>query len=374
MEWTRGRILGRGSTATVCAATRHNSNEILAVKSSELHRSEFLQREAEILSSLSSPYVIGYRGSETKRESNGVDTYNLLMEYAPYGTLTDAAAKNGGGLEEAMIVKYTREMLRGLEYIHSRGVAHCDVKGSNVVVGEKGEAKIVDFGCAKRVDPEVESEPVVGTPAFMAPEVARGEKQGRESDIWAVGCTVIEMATGSPPWTEASSGESPVSVLYRVGYSGEAPELPCLLTEEAKDFLEKCFKREAKERWTATQLLNHPFLITKPNTEPVSGLVSSSPTSVIDQTFWTSGGEEEETEELQEDSRNLDRLNLWACHSERIGRLRCVGGLDGSRLDMEGGGWITVRVSCEGTMIGGSHEENILEVGGDCKWIWVSFV
>ncbi|KAH0925592.1 hypothetical protein HID58_017848, partial [Brassica napus] len=321
MEWTRGRILGRGSTATVFAATRHNSNEILAVKSSELHRSEFLQREAEILSSLSSPYVIGYRGSETKRELNGVVTYNLVMEYAPYGTLTDAAAKNGGGLEEAMIVKYTREMLRGLEYIHSRGVAHCDVKGSNVVVGEKGEAKIVDFGCAKRVDPEVESEPVVGTPA-------------------------------------------PVSVLYRVGYSGEAPELPCLLTEEAKDFLEKCFKREAKERWTATQLLNHPFLITKPNTEPVSGLVSSSPTSVIDQTFWTSGGEEEETEELQEDSRNLDRLNLWACHSERIGRLRCVGGLDGSRLDMEGGGWITVRVSCEGTMVGGSHEENILGDGG----------
>lgn len=360
MEWTRGRILGRGSTATVYTATCHNSNEILAVKSSELHRSEFLQREAKILSSLNSPYVIGYRGSETRRsESNGVVTYNLLMEYAPYGTLTDAAAKNGGGLEEGMIVKYTREMLRGLEYIHSRGVAHCDVKGSNVVVGEKGEAKIVDFGCAKRVDPEVDSGAVMGTPAFMAPEVARGEKQGKESDIWAVGCTVIEMATGSPPWTEADSGESPVSVLYRVGYSGEAPELPCLLTEEAKDFLEKCFKREAKERWTASQLLNHPFLITKPNTEPVSGLVSSSPTSVTDQTFWRSVDEvveeeEEETEELQEDSINLDRLNLWACRSERIGRLRCVGGLDGPRWDVEGGDWITVRMSCEGTMISGS--------------------
>ncbi|KAL0740649.1 hypothetical protein Bca4012_082162 [Brassica carinata] len=353
MEWTRGRILGRGSTATVCAAVCHNSNETFAVKSSELHRSEFLQREAKLLSSLNSPYVIGYRGSETKIESNGVVTYNLLMEYAPYGTLTDAAEKNGGRLEEAMIVKYTREILRGLEYIHSKEIAHCDVKGSNVVVAEKGEAKIADFGCAKRVG----SEEVTGTPAFMAPEVARGEKQGSESDIWAVGCTVIEMATGSPPWTEAR--EDPVSVLYRVGYSGETPELPYSLTEEAKDFLKMCFEKEAKERWTATQLLSHPFLITKPDTEPVlvSGLVSSSPTSVTDQTFWRSleeeVGEEEEEEaaELQDESRDLDRLNLWASHSERIGRLRCAGGLDGPRWDVEGGDWITVRVSCEGTMI-----------------------
>ncbi|CAH8264489.1 unnamed protein product [Arabidopsis lyrata] len=363
MEWTRGRILGRGSTATVYAATCHNSVEILAVKSSELHRSEFLQREAKILSSLNSPYVIGYRGSETKRESNGVVTYNILMEYAPYGTLTDAAAKNGGRVDETRVVKYTREILRGLEYVHSEGIVHCDVKGSNVVLAEKGEAKIADFGCAKRVDQEFES-PVMGTPAFMAPEVARGEKQGKESDIWAVGCTVIEMVTGSPPWTEANSREDPVSVLYRVGYSGETPELPCLLAEEAKDFLEKCLKREAKERWTATQLLNHPFLTTKSDIEPalVSGLVSSSPTSVTDQTFWRSveEEEEEETEELQKDSRDLDRLNLWGCYSERIGRLRCLGGLDGTRWDMEGGDWITVRVRCEGTMISGSHEELII--------------
>ncbi|ESQ51837.1 hypothetical protein EUTSA_v10016838mg [Eutrema salsugineum] len=362
MEWTRGRILGRGSTATVYAATCHNSNEILAVKSAELHRSEFLQREATIISSLNSPYVIGYRGSETKTESNGVVTHNLLMEYAPYGKLTDAAAKNGGRLDEAQVVKYTRQILRGLEYIHSKGIAHCDVKGSNVVVADKGVAKIADFGCAKRVDPEVES-PVMGTPAFMAPEVARGEKQGKESDIWAVGCTVIEMATGSPPWTEANMREDPVSVLYRVGYSGETPELPRLLTKEAKDFLEKCLKREANERWTATQLLNHPFLVTKPDIEPVlvSGWVSCSPTSVTDQTFWRSvEEEEEETEELQEDSRDLDRLKLWACYSEKIGRLRCVGVLDGPRWDMEGGDWIMVRVSCEGTMISGSMSKNVL--------------
>ncbi|KFK31118.1 hypothetical protein AALP_AA6G070300 [Arabis alpina] len=281
MEWTLGRILGRGSTATVCIATCHNSDELLAVKSVELHRSEFLQREAKILSSLNSPYVIGYRGAETKIESNGVVTYNLLMEYAPYGTLTDATAKNGGRFEEeSMVVKYTREILLGLEYIHSMGIAHCDVKGSNVVVSEKGEAKIADFGCSRRVNTGFEST-IMGTPAFMAPEVARGEKQGKESDIWAVGCTVIEMVTGSPPWKE----EEPVSVLYRVG----------------------------------------------------------SPTSVTDQMYWRSVEEEEEAEELQGDSRDLDRLNLWSCHLERFQRLRFVDVLDGPKWDMEGGDWIMVR-------------------------------
>ncbi|VVA90043.1 unnamed protein product [Arabis nemorensis] len=335
MNWTRGKTIGRGSSATVYAATCHESGETIAVKSAEFHRSEFLQREAKILSSLNSPYVIGYRGCETTKEpfNNGEATtyYNLLMEYAPYGTLTDVAAKNGGLLDEARVVSYTRQILLGLEYIHnSKGIVHCDIKGSNVLVGENGEAKIADFGCAKVVKPEI-TELVRGTPAFMAPEVARGERQGKESDIWAVGCTVIEMVTGSPPWIGADSTD-PVSVLYRVGYLGESPELPSSLTEQAKDFLGKCLRKEAKERWTATQLLNHPFLITKPNTEPElgTGLVTNSPTSVTDQMFWRSVEQEEDQE----------HPSWWECHEDE--RIRVLSWM-GPTWDMDGEDWIMVR-------------------------------
>ncbi|CAL9213776.1 unnamed protein product [Arabidopsis halleri] len=337
MNWTRGKTIGRGSTATVSAATCYKSGETIAVKSAEFHRSEFLQREAKILSSLNSPYVIGYRGCEITREpfyNNGeATTYNLLMEYAPYGTLTDVAIKNGGFIDEARVVKYTRQILLGLEYIHSsKGIAHCDIKGSNVLVGENGEAKIADFGCAKWVESEL-TESVKGTPVFMAPEVARGERQGKESDIWAVGCTVIEMVTGSPPWIGADSTD-PVSVLYRVGYLGESPELPCSLTEQAKDFLGKCLKKEAKERWTASQLLNHPFLLNK-EPELVTGLVTNSPTSVTDQMFWRSV--EEEVSE--------DRPSWWECHEdERIGVLSWIGHVVvESTWDSDGEDWITVR-------------------------------
>ncbi|CAA7054101.1 unnamed protein product [Microthlaspi erraticum] len=335
MNWTRRKTIGRGSSATVYAATCQDSGETIAVKSADFHRSEFLQREAKILSSLNSPYVIGYRGCEVTKEplNNGEATYNLLMEYAPYGTLIDAAAKNGGFLEETRVASYTRQILLGLQYIHnSEGIAHCDIKGSNVLVGDNGEAKIADFGCAKWDEPEV-TEPVKGTPAFMAPEVARGERQGKESDIWAVGCTVIEMATGSSPWIGADSTD-PVSVMYRVGYMGESPELPSSLTEQAKDFLGKCLKKEANERWTATQLLNHPFLITKPNTEP--GLVTKSPTSVTDQMFWRSVEEEEEDDE--------ERPSWWECHEERIGLLSWIGQVVMEPTwDTDGEDWITVR-------------------------------
>lgn len=103
-------------------------------------------------------------------------------------------------------------------------------------MGEDG-AKIADLGCAKLV-PEFSKNGVPeisGTPAFMAPEVARGEEQGFPADVWAVGCIIIEMATGNNPWKELNDA---VSALYKIGFSGEVPENPSWLSESGKDFFE----------------------------------------------------------------------------------------------------------------------------------------
>jgi serine/threonine protein kinase len=177
------------------------------------------------------------------------------MEYVSGGSLHDLIKNSGGKLPEPLIRSYTRQILKGLMYLHDQGIVHCDVKSQNVMIG--GEiAKIVDLGCAKTVE-ENENLEFSGTPAFMSPEVARGEEQSFPADVWALGCTVIEMATGSSPWPELNDV---VAAIYKIGFTGESPVIPVWLSEKGQDFLRKCLRKDPKQRWTVEELLQHPFL------------------------------------------------------------------------------------------------------------------
>ncbi|CAI9760414.1 unnamed protein product [Fraxinus pennsylvanica] len=285
MEWTRGPIIGRGSSATVSVATT-STGDLFAVKSTELSSSSFLQKEQSIISQLSSPCVIRCLGSQITCEEENKPIYNLFLEYVPGGALSDEVRKQGGSLDESMIQFYAHQMIRGLDYLHLSGVVHGDIKGQNILIGKDG-LKIADFGCAKLIQEDNDAiagkSRFSGTPAYMAPEVARGEEQGFPADIWALGCTVIEMATGCTPWSEI---HDPISAMYKIGCSGEVPEFPRWLSNKTKDFLSKCLIRDAKLRWTAKELLEHSLF---------HGFVNNcwefkreSPTSVLDQGFWDS--------------------------------------------------------------------------------------
>ncbi|KAK7846844.1 mitogen-activated protein kinase kinase kinase 18 [Quercus suber] len=310
MDWTRGQSVGHGSSATVSLATSDNSGDIFAVKSSELSKSKFLQREQKILSSLNSPRIVSYKGCDITTESNMV-MYNIIMEYISGGTLTDAIRNHGGCLKESVIGYYTRQVAQGLEYLHSQGLVHCDIKGRNILISEDG-AKIADFGCAKWVD-KVE--------------------EGFACDIWALGCTIIEMATGGAPWPNVAD---PVSVLYQIGYSGELPEFPRFLSEQAKDFLGKCLRRSPKERWTASQLLKHPFLEELDSSaKPIQESNSSSPTCILDQGFWNSLDESESVSNLIGTTREGNLLG-----DDRIRRLSLFSGVPSWTWDDH---WTTIR-------------------------------
>lgn len=332
MAWTRRSAVGNGSSATVYLASIASSGELFAVKSAELLKSDFLKTEQRILSSLSHPSIVGYRGFDVTTE-NGKLMYNLFMEYVAGGTLTEEIVRRGGRIKEAAAAFYTRQIVRGLEYLHKQGLVHCDIKAKNILIGGDG-LKIADFGCSKWVS---ETEAVIsGTPMFMAPEVARGEKQGISSDIWALGCTLIEMVTGAPPWP--ISGD-PVSVLYRIGYSGESPAIPSFLSEKAKDFLRKCLRRDPTERWSANQLLEHPFFVElSSGSEEIKELHphSESPTSILDQSLWSLLEEESETllkTEQWDDDDDDDRIKGLAMFSGEI------------KWELGDENWITIR-SC----------------------------
>jgi mitogen-activated protein kinase kinase kinase 17/18 len=278
-EWTRGPAIGRGSSATVSLAVDRRTGAVFAVKSVDASRAGELRWEHSILTALSSAHVVRCLGI-------GSDC-DLFLEYAAGGSLADEIKRRGAGgaCEEGLIRSRARDVLRSLAHAHAAGVAHCDVKARNVLVGADGRAILADFGCA-RIIGDNKLGRGGGTPMFMAPEAARGGEQGPAADVWALGCTVIEMATGGAPWWPRF--EDPMAALRHVAVSGEAPECPAWMSEDARDFLSRCFRRDPAERWTAEQLLRHPFVATADSNSAPNPIVAEkelivSPKSVLDQ-------------------------------------------------------------------------------------------
>jgi hypothetical protein len=239
--------------------------------------------------------------------------YHLFLEFAPGGSLADEAARSAGGrLEEPAIREYARDVARGLAYLHARSLVHGDVKARNVVIGGDGRAQLTDFGCARPVRPSPSSRPIGGTPAFMAPEVARGEDQGPAADVWALACTVIEMATGRAPWSDVV--DDVFAAVHRIGYTDAVPEPPAWLSAQAKDFLRVCLARNPRSRPTAARLLEHPFLASACCDAEPTKHDRPSPNSTLNAAlFWESDDEEEEASE-----RAVERISSLASSSSGL--------------------------------------------------------
>ena len=128
------------------------------------------------------------------------------------------------------------------------------------MVDNNGICKLADFGASKRLDllKNTAEQSLKGTPYWMAPEVIRQAGYGRQADIWSVGCTVIEMATGKPPFSNFTTH---VAVLFHIAVSKEPPPFPPNLSEVGAEFLSMCFRHEPRERPSARSLLRHPFIL-----------------------------------------------------------------------------------------------------------------
>ncbi|CAL5377615.1 unnamed protein product [Camellia sinensis] len=213
-----------------------------------------LEEEVNLLENLSHPNIIRYLGT-TREEAS----LNILLEIVPGGSITSLLGKFGS-FPEFVIRMYTKQLLLGVEYLHKNGIMHRDIKGANILVDNKGCIKLADFGESKKV---VELATVIGaksmkgTPYWMAPEVILQTGHSFSVDIWSVGCTVIEMATGKPHWSQQ---HQEVAALLHIVITKSYPPIPEHLSAEAIDFLLKCLQKEPNLRPAASELLQHPFV------------------------------------------------------------------------------------------------------------------
>ncbi|XP_036278001.2 mitogen-activated protein kinase kinase kinase 19 [Pipistrellus kuhlii] len=264
--WTKGEILGKGAYGTVyCGLT--SQGELIAVKQVALDTSDKLstekeyrklQEEVDLLKALKHVNIVAYLG--TCLEKN---TVSIFMEFVPGGSIS-SIINRFGPLPEMVFCKYTEQILQGVAYLHENCVVHRDIKGNNVMLMPTGIIKLIDFGCAKRLawagvngSHSDMLKSMHGTPYWMAPEVINESGYGRKSDIWSVGCTVFEMATGKPP---LASMDRVAAMFYIGAHRGLMPPLPEHFSENAADFVRMCLTRDQHERPSAVQLLKHSFL------------------------------------------------------------------------------------------------------------------
>ncbi|KAF5740065.1 mitogen-activated protein kinase kinase kinase ANP1 [Tripterygium wilfordii] len=268
IRWRKGELIGCGASGHVYMGMNLDSGELLAVKQVLIPSNgamkertqdhiKGLEEEVKLLKNLSHPNIVRYLGIVREEES-----LNILLEFVPGGSISSLLGKFGP-FPEPVIRSYTKQLLQGLEYLHNNGIMHRDIKGANILVDNKGCIKLADFGASKQV---VElatitgAKSMKGTVYWMAPEVILQTGHSCSADIWSVGCTVIEMATGKPPWSQQYQE---VAAFYFIGSTKSHAEIPEHLSAEAKDFLLQCLQKEPNMRPDATNLLQHPFITGK---------------------------------------------------------------------------------------------------------------
>ena len=240
--------LGRGGMGVVYKAEDLKLKRFVAIKllPSELARDEeskerFIQ-EAQAAAALSHPNICTiYEVEEADEKSY------IAMEYIEGESLREKTVKSSLGIEEVLDIAV--QTASGLEEAHKKGITHRDIKSANIMVDEKGQAKIMDFGLAKVAGGALitkEARPM-GTVAYMSPEQARGEDVDHRTDIWALGVVIYEMMSGQFPFL----GDDVASVLYNIEHKDPLPIRKFVgdIPVEIEKIINRCLKKKPESRY-----------------------------------------------------------------------------------------------------------------------------
>ncbi|XP_051501469.1 mitogen-activated protein kinase kinase kinase kinase 2-like isoform X1 [Myxocyprinus asiaticus] len=252
--------IGSGTYGDVFKARNIKSSVMAAIKMVKLDPGDditTIQQEITMMKECKHKNIVAYYGTYHRNTKLWI-----CMEYCGGGSLQDIYQVTGP-LKEKQIAYICRETLQGLNHLHETGKIHRDIKGANILLTERGDVKLADFGVAAEISASVaKRKSFIGTPYWMAPEVAAVEKKGGYNhlcDIWAVGITGIELAELQPPMFDLH----PMRALMLMSKSSFQPPK---LKDKSKwsagfhSFVKMCLIKSPRKRPTAETLLQHPFV------------------------------------------------------------------------------------------------------------------
>ncbi|KAM3615732.1 uncharacterized protein V6R79_007004 [Siganus canaliculatus] len=252
--------VGGGTYGEVYKARNKQNGELAAIKVIKMEPEDdfsIIQQEIIIVKSCKHPNIVAYYGSYIR-----ANKLWICMEFCGGGSLQDVYHVTGP-LSEPQIAYVCREMLQGLDYLHAQKKIHRDIKGANILLNDHGEVKLADFGISAQITATLARRmSFIGTPYWMAPEVAAVEIKGGYNelcDIWSVGITAIELAELQPPLFDVH----PLRVLFLMSKSGYQPPK---LKDKSRwsstfyNFVKAMLVRNPKKRPSASKMLAHLFL------------------------------------------------------------------------------------------------------------------
>lgn len=293
-DFQRCELIGRGSFGLVFKAIFKKTGQTVAIKEIDLEETEDelteIQREIDMLKVCECRHVVKFEGSTL------VDSKLwIVMEYMGGGSIRDLIQIRK--MPEPAIAVVFNQILQALDFLHKGRKLHRDIKAANILLSNEGDVKLADFGVAASLESRFKTFTFVGTPFWMAPEVITETGYDEKCDIWSLGITAIEVATGNPPHHDVF----PQRVLMLIPQNA-APTLQGDFSPQFKDFVSQCLIKDPASRPSAAELINHPFVKNAKRKEPLIHYIDN----VRPFRMSVQGESSEQSSEISDDGEDLE--------------------------------------------------------------------